>query len=169
MDEKKIIGDPRMEYFIDILARLQERGRDIAATPVTLRTVQDVLAVADEITAEELLDTAPVASREPDDESKRTFDLLNKHNIPSERLGRIQVIVEANEAVYFHAFLYETANGPATTWDEYMNRANSRAVLGRFGEAFEDYEMAETLAECPEDLDMVSHNKANLLRKIEQN
>ena len=166
MKDEKVIGDPRMEYFIDIMVRLQERGHDIATMPITLQSVHDVLAMADEITAEDLFDSWLGSSDDPDDNSFETLLVLNKEGMPAGALERVEAIVEANEIVYFQEFLHDTANDDAATWDEYMNRGNARSELGRFDEALQDYGIAESLADQPEHLKMIAGNKANLLRKI---
>ena len=166
MNDEKVIGDPRMEYFIDIMVRLQERGHDIAATPITIQSVHNVLAVADEIMAEDLFDSWSGSSDGPDDYSFETFRVLNKEAVPAGALERIEAIVEANEIVYFHEFLHDTANDDAATWDEYMNRGNARSELGRFDEALQDYSVAESLADQPGHLKMIAGNKASLLRKM---
>ena len=159
----------RVEYFLDIMARLQERGQDIAGEPVTVRMVHNVLTVADEITAEDLFDSWPGSSDSPDGYSFETLRVLNKEGTPAGVLGRIEAIVEANEIVCFQEYLHETANDDAATWDEYVNRGNARARLGRLAEALRDYGAAEAMAELSEDRDLVRHNKRNLLREIELN
>ena len=167
MKGKENSGDPRMEYFIDIVVRLQERGHDIAAMPMTLQSVRDVLAVADEILAEDAPSLSPWSSDGPDDNSFETLLVLNEGGMPAGALERIEAIIEANETVCFQEFFHDTANSDAATWDEYMNRGNARAELGRYADALEDYAVAEALADQPADRAMVASNRAQLLLKLE--
>jgi len=157
----------RMAYYLEILARLQERGLDIATVPLTIQTVQAVLGTGDEIINEELAAGGLGPMKGVADNSFETLQLLSEEGLPAGALTRVEIINEANEAVCFEEFFQGTANGDARTWDEYMNRGNARTELGRFDGAVQDYNIAEALAERPNDKAMVRRNRVNLLRKID--
>ena len=156
----------RTEYYLEIAARLRERGLDIAHMPLTLQTVQAVLATGDQIINEELTAKGLRPMGEIDDSSFDTLLLLSEDGLPPGVLNRIQTINEANETVCINEFFQHTANGDAVEWDEYMNRGNARGQLGRFKEAFEDYADAEALAERPAHKALIASNKMHLLLKL---
>ena len=156
----------RMEYYLEIVARLQERGLDIADMPLTFQTVQTVLATGDEITNEELLAKGLGPMEDIDNNSFNTLLFLGENGLPPGALTRVEAINDANEAVCFEEFFQNTANSDAHTWDEYMNRGNARGELGRHKEALEDYATAESLAEQPRDKAMIAQNRVHLLLKL---
>lgn len=156
----------RMEWFVEILARLRDRGVDMAAVPLSPETVRAVVTVSDEIMNEELVAAGLEPMAEAGDGSDETFELLEEYELPAGGLARVEMIIEANEAVAFRDFLESTASGAATTWDEYMNRGNARGTLGRIAEAFEDYAAAAQLARRPRDRSLVARNKRNLLLRL---
>ncbi|MFW6106723.1 MAG: hypothetical protein ACOC8H_01035 [bacterium] len=156
----------RTEWLVKILARLQDRDVDVTATPLTLETVRAVVTTGDEIINEDL--AAQGLGPMPDfgDDSAEVFELLEDCELPAGGLARVEMIIKADEAVAFRHFFETTAESHATTWNEYMNRANARGHLGRFGEAFEDYATAESLAERQPDQQLISDNRQRLLLRV---
>jgi len=164
--ENEIRHSTRTEWLMKILARLQDRGVDMTATPLTLETVRAVVTTGDEIMNEDLVAAGLRPMPDFGEDWADTFELLGDYELPAGGLARVEMIIEANEAVAYCDFLESTADSDARTWNTYMNRANARGTLGRFAEAFEDYAVAESMAESKRDRKLVSGNRQRLLVRL---